>query len=741
MNQPWHLRLLLKVFSRLLYRVRVVGANRLPATGGALLVSNHVSLVDVLLLLASTRRFIRFLMPAEVCSVWWVRPWARLLRFIPVPDGRGAGSAGTARTAPAGMPALPVAEAIRQGEVVGIFAERHVSRIGIMLPFRGEFERLMAGVEAPIVPVCLDGLWGSIFSYQAGRVFWKLPRRLPYPVTVSFGEPLPAQASAVEVRTAIQALNTEAWPERRKFMKPLGRCFLHCARHHPFRFAMTDARTPRMNFAGALTKTIFLARRLKQSWDGQKMVGIFLPPSVAGALVNLAALLAGKVPVNLNYTLSTEALASCAQQCGLKTIVTSKSFLDRVKVALPCPTLLLEEIAAKPRAPEKLAALALAWLAPARWLEQAVGCRQTPRLDDLAVLIFSSGSTGEPKGVQLSHYNLVSNLEQMAQTFDFGAQDRFLGVLPFFHSFGMTATLLAPMIGGIGVVFHPNPLEGKAVGELVRRYGLTYLMITPAFLQIYLRTCEAQDFGSLRFVMAGAEKLPGWLVTAFEQKFGIRPVEGYGCTECSPVVAANTHDFRSAGIFEQGSRPGKIGHPLPGMSVRIVDPETRAPLPVGEAGLLLVRGPNVMQGYLNRPEKTAEALRDGWYNTGDIAALDEDGFLQITDRLSRFSKIVGEMVPHIKVEEKLHELAGVRELTFAVTGVPDERKGERLVVLHNLAEPALAEVLRRLPQLDLPNLWIPKPNQFIHMEEIPLMASGKLDLRKVREVATHAGVA
>src|SRR5512143_1939047 len=215
--------------------------------------------------------------------------------------------------------------------------------------------------------------------------------------------------------------------------------------------------------------------------------------------------------------------------------------------------------------------------------------------------------------------------------------------------------------------------------------------------------------------MAGAEKLPDWLVTAFEDKFGLRPVEGYGCTECSPVVAANTHNFRAAGARQVGARRGKIGRPMPGMSVRIVDPDTGAPLPVGQPGLLLVRGPNVMQGYLNRPEKTAEVLRDGWYVTGDIATVDEDGFLQITDRLSRFSKIGGEMVPHVKVEEKLHELAGVRELTFAVTGVPDERKGERLVVLHKLPEPAIADVLKRLPQLDLPNLWIPKTSQFIHV--------------------------
>jgi acyl-[acyl-carrier-protein]-phospholipid O-acyltransferase/long-chain-fatty-acid--[acyl-carrier-protein] ligase len=235
--------------------------------------------------------------------------------------------------------------------------------------------------------------------------------------------------------------------------------------------------------------------------------------------------------------------------------------------------------------------------------------------------------------------------------------------------------------------------------------------------------------------MVSAEKLPEWLANAFEEKFGIRPLEGYGCTECSPAVTCSTRDFRAAGFRQAGSRRGSIGPPLPGVSVRLVDPETRAPVPLGQPGLLLVRGPNVMRGYLGQPEKTAEVLRDGWYVTGDIATLNEDGFLQITDRLSRFSKLGGEMVPHVKVEEKLHEAAGVNEFTFAVTTVPDARKGERLVVLHTLPEARLPEVLKKLPQLGLPNLWLPRPNQFFRVDSLPRLASGKMDLRTIRKLA------
>jgi acyl-[acyl-carrier-protein]-phospholipid O-acyltransferase/long-chain-fatty-acid--[acyl-carrier-protein] ligase len=312
-----------------------------------------------------------------------------------------------------------------------------------------------------------------------------------------------------------------------------------------------------------------------------------------------------------------------------------------------------------------------------------------------------------------------------------------LGVLPFFHSFGFTGTLCLPGVLGVGVVYHVNPLDTKTVGQLVSEHAVTFLLATPTFLQLYLRGCAPEQFGSLRLVLAGAEKMPERLAAAFDEQFGIRPVEGYGCTECSPAVAVNTHDFRSAGFRQVGAKRGKIGHPLPGICVRIVDVATGEPMALGQAGLLLVRGPNVMQGYLGKPEKTAEVVRDGWYVTGDVAALDEDGFLQITDRLSRFSKIGGEMVPHIKVEEKLHEFAGATEQTFVVTGVPDEKKGERLVVLHKLADAALKECLDKLGQSDLPNLWKPRADSFFRVENFPLLGTGKLDLRRVKETAAQ----
>lgn len=747
------LRFVLWLLTKTIYRIRVEGRDNIPEKGGALFVCNHVSFVDALLLLASTDRQVRVMMYKATYELPHIKPFARILGVIPI----------SAEQRPREMirSLQAASDAIRGGDVVCIFAEGQITRIGHLLPFRRGLERIMKDVEAPIIPVGLDGVWGSIFSFEKGRFLWKIPRRLPYPVTVNYGRALPHTATPFEVREAVQQLLAEAWMHRRTRMQPLHRSFVRTARLHPFRFAMADAQNPKVSFSSLLARTILFARRLRKTWAGQEMVGVLLPPSVAGAVVNHAAMLMGKVPVNLNYTVSEETLGSCARQCGLKSIVTSKAFLEKVKLKLPVEAVFLEDLVGEhpPSAVEKLTALLMAWLLPVGALERSLGSEKKVGLDDLATVIFSSGSTGEPKGVMLSHYNVGSNVNQLEQVFGLNGRDGVLGVLPFFHSFGFMGTLCLPAALGVGVVYHPNPLDAKSIGPLVRDYRLTFLLATPTFLQLYMRGCAPEDFGSLRLVMTGAEKLPDRLVSAFEERFGIRPLEGYGCTECAPAVAVNTYDFRSAGFRQVGAKRGKIGHPLPGVSVRIVDPQTMAPLPQGQAGLMLVRGPNVMRGYLGRPDKSAEVListgsetrgaaaRDGhpdemkWYVTGDIAALDEDGFLQITDRLSRFSKIGGEMVPHIKVEEKLHELAGATEQTFVVAGVPDEKKGERLVVLHKLAEAPLAGCLEKLAQCDLPNLWKPRADQFFHVDAFPYLGTGKLDLRKVREEALRVAAA
>jgi len=725
------LRLLLWIATHTIYRLDLKGQENVPAHGGALLTPNHSSWIDAVLLVCSTDRPIRFLMFKGVYDLPFIKPFAKILKFIPIASDQG----------PREMihSLREASDALRNGEVVCIFPEGEITRIGQLLPFRRGFERIVKGIDVPIIPVNIDGLWGSIFSFSGGRFLWKWPRHIPYPVRVSFGKPLPSTASTTDVRTAVQELGVDAFHRRRRYMKTLTRSFIQMARRHSRRFAMADGRTPKVTFGEALTKTVFLARRLRPLWESQQMVGVLLPPSIPGALVNWAAMLQGKVPINLNYTTSNESLASCARQCELQTVVTSKLFLEKVHIEPPGKIIYVEDLAEKPRLSEKLIAFLSAKLLPARLLERSLGFTRKPSLDDTATIIFSSGSTGEPKGVILSHFNLASNVEQIEQVFHLHKGDTILGILPFFHSFGFTGTLCLPAMAGIGAVFHPSPLDAQAIAALVSKYSVSMLLSTPTFLNSYTRRCPPESFGSLRMVMAGAEKLPERVAQAFEDHFGIRPLEGYGCTECSPVVAVNTYDFRAAYFRQVGAKRGTIGHPLPGIGVRIIDPDSGESLPVDKPGLLLVRGPNIMVGYLNRPEKTAEVLKDGWYNTGDIATVDEDGFLRITDRLSRFSKIGGEMVPHIKVEEKLHELLEADGQVLAVTAIPDEKKGERLVVVHTLKEDVLKDCLEKLSKSDLPALWKPRPDQFLHVEQLPYLGTGKLDLRRLRELAQAQG--
>jgi acyl-[acyl-carrier-protein]-phospholipid O-acyltransferase/long-chain-fatty-acid--[acyl-carrier-protein] ligase len=754
------IRFLLWVLTSTVYRIHVMGRDNIPAKGGALFVCNHVSFVDALLLLASTDRRVRFMMLRDYYELPYLKPFVHILGAIPVSsDQRPRELIHALKTA---------SDAIRAGDVVCIFAEGQITRIGNLLPFRRGLERIMKDVDAPIIPVALDGVWGSIFSFDKGRFLWKIPRRIPYPVTVNYGAPMLSSAKPFEVRQAVQELLAAAWQVRKKYFRPLQRSLIRTVRRHPFRFAMADSQNPGIRFLSVLVRSVLLARRLRPVWEDQRMVGILLPPSTTGAIVNYAAMLSGHVPVNLNYTLSDEALNSCIRQCEIQTVITAKAFLKKVSIGIPREAVCLEDIVGKaetrqetssetpggspPSLWEKLTASFMACLLPARSLERALGCRSKIALDDLATVIFSSGSTGDPKGVMLSHYNIGSNIEQVDRVFRWIQNDRLLGVLPFFHSFGFTVTLWLPAVLGRGVVYHTNPLEGKVVGTLVRLFSVTFLLATPTLLQIYMRSCTPEEFGSLRIVITGAEKLSDRLAAAFEEQFGIHPLEGYGCTECAPVVAVNTRDYRAAGFRQVGAKRGKIGHPLPGMSVRIVDPDTMTPAPPGQAGLMLVQGPNVMQGYLGLAAKTLEVFvpgeREGtssflseenrWYVTGDIAIIDDDGFLQITDRLSRFSKIGGEMVPHGKIEEKLHEAAGSTEQTFVVIGVKDEKKGEQLVVLHKLDTELLRRCLEKFSQIDLPNLWRPRSDRFHQVEAFPYLGTGKLDLRRVREMAEQA---
>jgi acyl-[acyl-carrier-protein]-phospholipid O-acyltransferase/long-chain-fatty-acid--[acyl-carrier-protein] ligase len=485
-----------------------------------------------------------------------------------------------------------------------------------------------------------------------------------------------------------------------------------------------------------LVRTLIVRRLLERDVldAGERFVGLLLPPSAGAVIANAALPLLGRVPVNLNYTTSSAAINSAIAQCGIRHVIASRRVLERFKLNLDAEIVHLEDFRTRVTLADKLMALAQSRL-PVQSLERSLGITGVSR-DDLLTVMFTSGSTGEPKGVMLSHDNVATQIDAMRQAVDLRAGDVALGVLPFFHAYGYTATLWTVLTLPLEGVYHYDPRDAQQVGTLCRTHRATMLMSIPTFLRTYLRRVPPDDFRSLDVVFASSEKLSTELSDAFEARFGVRPFDGYGCTELSPVVALNVPPGRTADPASS-AREGTVGRTIPGVTAKVVDPETGEDLTANEPGMLQVRGPNVMKGYLNHPDATAQVLRGGWYVTGDIAAMDADGFIEIRGRRSRFSKIAGEMVPHIRVEELLQPLLGGDEehLVAAVTGVPDSARGERLVVLHRPARKSPDLICRELAAAGLPNLWIPAPDMFFEVPELPVLGTGKLDLRRLNELA------
>jgi acyl-[acyl-carrier-protein]-phospholipid O-acyltransferase / long-chain-fatty-acid--[acyl-carrier-protein] ligase len=523
-------------------------------------------------------------------------------------------------------------------------------------------------------------------------------------------------------------------------LRPVHCQFVRIAARHPFKPCIVDPtnqQKPIYTYGEVLAGAKILVQKLRPILGADKMVGLWLPPSAGGAITNIAVSFLGKTAVNLNYTSSPDLVQSAIRQCRIRVVLTSRLFAHKVKLE-PGPgveVVYLEDFRKQITRWHRLKAITSVLLLPG-WLQERVIGIGEHNGDALAAVIFSSGSSGDPKGVMLSHDNIAANVESMIQTIHLTAQDRIMGVLPFFHSFGYTVTLWAPLRIGASSCYHVDPRQAKEIGELCKKYQCTIFVTTPTFLRFCLRRCEPDDFKSLRLLFCGAEKMPVSLAKDFNDKFGVTPLEGYGCTELSPAAIANVPDWEEGGVRQVGNRPGTIGRPIPGVAAKIVNPETFKDLPQGQEGLLLVYGANVMQGYLGLPEKTREVIRDGWYVTGDIAKMDEEGFITLTGRLSRFSKIGGEMVPHEKIEYQLQEILGTTERQVVVTSVPDEAKGERLVVIHlPLTGTDPRQLLQQLSSRGLPNLWVPRERDFFAIPELPVLGSGKVDLQKIKELA------
>jgi acyl-[acyl-carrier-protein]-phospholipid O-acyltransferase/long-chain-fatty-acid--[acyl-carrier-protein] ligase len=535
------------------------------------------------------------------------------------------------------------------------------------------------------------------------------------------------------------------------FVAPAARLIGSCKRRK-FQFKVGDS-TKQEETGGALLTRVLVLRRLLRRLvlkTNEQHVGILIPPSVGGAIVNLALAVDKRVAVNLNYTLSQELINFCIRQAKLKHVLTTRKVIEKSGYDLDCEVVYLDDLKDAASGADKAICAVQAYAVPGPLLRSILGLNSI-NPGDLMTIVFTSGATGVPKGVMLTQQNIDTNVDGIARVAALRKNDTLVGVLPFFHSMGYTVTLWTPLVRDIGVAYHYNPLDARTVGTLTEKFGGTMLVATPTFLRAYLRRCTPAQFKTLDIVVVGAERLPPELCAQFEQKFGVRPVEGYGATELSPITAANIPYSRQAGRkFSINSKEGTVGRTIDHVTAKVTDLDTGEELGAGHSGMLWITGPNVMQGYLDLPEASAEVLQDGWYQTGDMALIDKDGFIQITGRICRFSKIGGEMVPHMKIEEVLCKFLdetadadAAEDLPLAaVTAVADEKKGERLVVLYATDRRSVDELRHALTDAGLPNLFVPSPDSFFRVDSLPLLGTGKIDLKGVLKLAKEAtGVA
>lgn len=520
--------------------------------------------------------------------------------------------------------------------------------------------------------------------------------------------------------------------------RSLPRAFLRTARREWAKEAMADSLKVHLTYGEALTRAFALGRVLRRELGPEPYVGLLVPPSVAGAVANIALLYLGKIPINLNYSASVDVINKAIRRCGIKQIVASRKFLDRVKLEPEETFVYLEDLPAKVGKLDKVWAATAARIVPEGLLGSFWPGLKGDRPDATATVMFTSGSTGDPKGVVLTHGNILSNVHQMRQHLRLDPLKVVaLGVLPFFHSFGYTVGIWTILLLGKKAVYHTNPLDAKVVGDLCEKHDVTLIAASPTFFRHYIQRCKPEQYRHLFHILLGAEKLKPEVARQIEEAIRVAPLEGYGTTEMSPVAAVNVpFGITTAGGRDvDGNRRGTVGRPLPGTSIKTTNPETGADLPRGTEGMVHVKGPQIMAGYLDNPEATAKVLKDGWYQSGDLGYLDPDGFLVITGRLSRFAKIAGEMVPHEGVESALMAAAGVDDRAVAVTSIPDPKRGERLVVVHTALPIAPAEACKKLLAANIPKIWIPAAEDFVQVDEIPILGSGKADLRAIREVA------
>lgn len=715
------------------YRLKVVGFENLPEEGiGTLLLGNHISWIDWAIIQMAVPKPVHFVMDRGIYQRWYLKWFFDLYKVIPISPGQSK------------QALLTVTELLKSGETVCLFPEGRISHLGQLGEFKKGFERACADAEGVIIPFYLRGLWGSSFSRSNKKLNRMRKNGIKRDIVVAFGQSMDIHSDAAQVKQKVFEMSVAGWNEYAETLNVLPKTWIETAKSKPGKWAIADSNGQTLSHMKTLIGCLLIKSQI-QHLPGKNM-GLLVPTSSAGIMTNIAAMMAGKTVVNINYTSSINAIVAAKENAHIQSIVTSKKFIakleqrgvDCTSILQDCQVFYLEDMTAKISIQRKWLTTLAAFCLPASWLYR-VFCK-VQMIDDTAAILFSSGSEGTPKGVMLSHKNIMANLRQVSDVLNVRDNDKIMATLPLFHAFGLTVTGMLPLMEGIPVICHPDPTDGLNIAKAVTRFEATLMCATSTFLRMYQRNRRIKPmmFNSLRAVVSGAEKLDPTVKETFQQKFLVPVLEGYGTTETTPVASVNLpgHLIREQAYIQEAAKDGTVGLALPGTTFRIVDPVTYESLPAGEDGLILIGGAQIMKGYLNDAEKTDSVITylDGmrWYKTGDKGHVDEDGYLTIVDRYSRFAKLAGEMVSLGEVEQKAKQLLNDPDFSLMAVNLPDAKKGEQIVLLIDSdVEPE--DVKKMLTQNGMPPLML--PSKIFKVDALPVLGSGKADFSGAKQLA------
>jgi acyl-[acyl-carrier-protein]-phospholipid O-acyltransferase/long-chain-fatty-acid--[acyl-carrier-protein] ligase len=700
----------ISILFRAFMRLEVEGLENIKKAGPAPIIAlNHVSLLDGALALAITEEEPVFAIDYKIAQVWWVRPFLKMCRFLPLDP-----------TKP--MATRSLIKVVQDGSPIGIFPEGRLTVTGSLMKVYDGAAMVADKTGAMIVPVRIDGLEKSYASYMTSghvrrRLFPKVKVTILEPVRLEVPAELKGRKRRIAAGAALyQVMSMLIFRTTDVETTVLDRIIETAREQGGSRLAVEDPISGKLSYAKLLTGAAVLGAKFKRMFPDVKTLGIMLPNANGTAATLLGVMSAGKVPAMLNFTAGAANILSACKAAEVTQVLSSRAFVTQAKLGP-----VIEEL-------EKQ--VEIVWLDDLRatisLIDKVRGLlrKYRPlvkrRSDDPAVILFTSGSEGTPKGVVLTHRNILSNAAQAASRIDFHSGDKVFNILPVFHSFGLTAGTVLPLISGVPVYFYPSPLHYRIVPELIYVSNATIIFGTDTFLNGYARTAHPYDFRSIRYIFSGAEPVKPSTRETYMEKFGLRILEGYGVTETAPVISLNTPMY---------NRSGTVGKIMPGMEWKLESVPG-----IDEGGRLFIRGANVMAGYLRAENPgVVEPLQDGWHDTGDIVTIDDDGFVKIRGRAKRFAKIAGEMVSLAAVEALAGQLwPGALSV---VSSVPDAKKGERLILLTDAPNATRAEFIAFAKSTGAMDMMVPAE---INIGIVPVLGSGKVDFVAASKISRNS---